>query len=780
VRLGGLAGWWENSRQWVAQRGQRGQHSQRSQRGRHDQRSPQTSARNAKKAGLFGLSRRATTLVVVAVILACTLASGLTPFLLYEQVSAMAKSGLQHIKNAESDLKKVQSNPLDATSIRTARDEFAAAHSDFSGISARLNLVGFAASAPKVGSKISGAQKLMPIAVEATQAGMVACDAMYTLASSLKNPFGTGGGTLTPDRVAAIADQWAQVHELANTIIPQLSQLTPGDLSLDPRIGPAVQQFRAKLPQITQLISDFDGVVSALPMLLGVDKPSTYLMLILDSSELRPTGGFIGNFGTLTINRGQMDPGLKITDITLIDYNTKFWDRIPASYKQVIPIPPQYDWLKQVWADPASATLSLRDSNLDPDYPTAAKAAIDMYDQLQPGAQKTLNYQKSTFKLYDPKANGEFAGVITLSLGFFVEALKATGSVNVSLSSNKGPINETVTSDNFVSLIHKYALGTGSTGSDSRVCGTTSCNKVFTSAVVKAFMDKVKSDPKQYIGKLGKILLASLRTKDVEFFLNDSKAEQTLIDLGIGATALAPKTGDSLFQVDANIGANKDNALLKYKMADQITVDQSGAATHKFTWQYTWPTDPNSLSETFKAVDAGPNYYAYSRIFTPPGATLISQSPNLRNFGMTDASAQTFNRAVFYGNVFVPAILSQTTSFGLSWKAPGVVTHDDAGYHYHLLIQRQAGIIWPLTLTIKLPACAKFVGAPQASGLTSPYANDVAAATPTATATPTDTATATPGTGTPATPNPVTVKGTTVTVTAPLTQDEQIQINYTC
>jgi hypothetical protein len=26
----------------------------------------------------------------------------------------------------------------------------------------------------------------------------------------------------------------------------------------------------------------------------------------------------------------------------------------------------------------------------------------------------------------------------------------------------------------------------------------------------------------------------------------------------------------------------------------------------------------------------------------------------------------------------------------------------------------------------------------------------------------------------------VTVKGTTVTVTAPLTQDEQIQINYTC
>src|SRR6185437_3725392 len=107
------------------------------------------------------------------------------------------------------------------------------------------------------------------------------------------------------------------------------------------------EQFRAKLPQITQLINDFDGVVAALPMLLGVDKPSTYLMLILDSSELRPTGGFICNFGTLTINRGQMDPGFKISDITLIDYPHKFPDRPP--YPQLIPIPPQYDWLKQVW-----------------------------------------------------------------------------------------------------------------------------------------------------------------------------------------------------------------------------------------------------------------------------------------------------------------------------------------------------------------------------------------------------------------------------------------------
>jgi hypothetical protein len=734
---------------------------------------------SSKKKRAFGLTRRATVWVVIAILLACVLASGLTPFLLYQQVNAMAHSGLQHIKNAETDLKKVQANPLDANTIKLARGEFAAANSDFSRISALLGPAGIASGAPKVGSKISSAQRVVPIAVEATQAGTLACDAMYTLASSLKSPFGTGGGTLTADRAATIAGEWSQVHELVNTIIGQLGQVTPADLSLDPRLGPAIEQFRAKLPQITKLINDFDGVVAALPQLLGVAKPSTYLMLVLDSSELRPTGGFIGNFGTLSVTRGQIDAGFKISDITQIDYNTKF------TTSQAIPIPTKYNWLLPVFADPTSASWSLRDSNLDPDYPTTAKYAIDLYSRLQPGAQATLDQQKSTLKLYDPKAGGEFAGVITLSLGFFVQALKVTGPIEVTLTTAKnGTIHETVTSDNFVSKIHYYALSSvGGTGSDSKSCGSTSCSKVFTSAVVQAFMAKIKSNVSQYIGKLGRVLLDSLRTKDIEVFINDPKAEQTLVDLNIGATVLAPKTGDSLFEVDANIGANKDNAFLVYQMADKITIDQSGAATHNLAWQYTWPNDPNTFAEAFKAVAAGYNYYAYSRVFTPPGATLISQT-GLQTFGQSEASTDTFNRKVFGGYAEAYSVLGLTSKFGLSWKTPGVVSHDSAGYHYQLLLQRQAGIVWPLTLTIALPACAKIIGTPQTSGLTTPTAvtTDGATATP-ATATPTATATGTPTT-TSTTPTPpastVTVKGTTVTVKGPLTQDQQIQINYTC
>lgn len=735
ARRGGRVGWLEASRQWAAVQGQ---HllgtGKRVAQGDTAPKSPER-------------RRRIITIVVLAVILVCGLGSSLTSVVLYVQMNAMAHSGLQHVKNAEADLKKVQSNPFDATSIQAAHDEFAAAYGDFSGVNARLNLVGLASVAPVVGSKVSGAQKLVPIAAEATQAGMLACDAMSVLAASLKHPFGTTGGTLTRDQYAIIVDKWAQIRPLAHTIIEQLGQLTPSDLSLDPRLGPIVGQFVTKLPQITQLVDDFDGVVAALPQLMGIEKPSNYLMLILDSSELRPTGGFIGNFGALGVNKGQMDPGFHITDITLIDANVKF-PYPQALYPQTIQIPDKYNWLKSVFDNPASASWSLRDSNLDPDYPTASKYAIDLYSQLQPGAQRNLSDQGSTLKLYDPKASGQFAGVITLSLGFFVQALKITKDIDVVLQTNHGTIHETVNSDNFVSKIHYYALsGTGGTGPDNQACGTTSCSKVFTSAVVKAFMDKIKANLSQYIGPLGKVFFESLRTKDIEIFVNDPKAEQALIDIGVGASVQAPKTGDSVFEVEANIGANKDNGFLQYKLSDQITIDQSGTATHKLVWQYIWPADPKTIAESFPAGGPGGNfnYHSHSRVFVPPTATYITQT-GLQGAGQTPASAETFNRQVLFGEAF--GYYGRTMTYSLAWKTPGVVTHDDAGYHYTLLFQRQAGIVWPQTLTINLPACAKVVGTPQTSGLTSL--------------------------------NAVTVKGTTVTVTGPLTLDEQFQINYTC
>ena len=668
-------------------------------------------------------------LVTLALLLAIVLALIPTPMLAYNNTMALARSGAAHLKNAETDFKALASAPTNVAMIDAAQSELQLAHDDFTQVELRVALLSPADLLPGAGAKIAAANKLLPLAVQGTQAGVLACDALKTLVTGLKNPLGASGGLTSADMDKLIYDV-DQIHSLYDEMLPTLMSLTPGDLSLDPRLGPLVDQLRARLPEATMLLDDLSGVAHSLPHLLGVGKPATYLVEVLDSSELRPTGGFIGNFGALTLSNGRLDSGFHISDITLIDSSVKFNN---APHKQFIPIPSKYNWLNAVFVDPNGNSWSLRDSNLDPNYPTAAQYALTLYPRLLPAAQKNLVAQHSTLTLYDPAKSGQFAGVITLSLGIFDQALKITGPLTIP------EFHQTVTSSNFVSLIHSYALGSKATGPDNKACGVTSCAKTFTSAVVSAFMTKVKSNLPEYVGPMGKLLYDSLKTKDLEVYLTEAPAQKALHDLGLSAEVAAPATGDTVFQVDANVGANKDNFFLKYKMADNVTVDTSGAATHRLAWSYQWPNDPATLKETFAA--GGIDYQSYSRVFTPPAAKLLSQR-GLVNFG----TGSEFGRKVFHGSV--TDSYGRTSSYAMSWKVPGVVTHDSFGYHYQLTFQREAGIVWPLNLSITLPKCASVNGAPTTSGLTS---QDV-----------------------------VTVVGNNVTITGPLTMDAHIDITYSC
>lgn len=692
--------------------------------------------------------------VMLFVILFCMIP---TPILAYTSTMGLAKDGVAHLKNAENDFKALGSSPTNLTLINNAQSEMQAAHNDFAQLQLRVGLLTPLGYAPKVGSKIAGANKLLPLAVQGTQAGVIACDALKTLVTGLKNPLGTSGG-LTAADMSQIASDVDQIQSLYGQMQPVLASITQSDLSLDPGLWPTISGVQTKLPEVSQMITDLDGMAHALPQLLGVGKPSTYLVLVLDSSELRPTGGFIGNFGTLSLDSGRLVSqgplAFHISDITLIDGSVKFPVGTGPGTVFVghapIPIPdqsPDYSWLKSIFLPGGTDSWSVRDSNLDPDYPTTAKYAMSLYSELQPDAQTNLKDQGSSLQLYDPSKSGQFAGVVTLSLGFFAEALNITGAIQV----NDGKIHETVTAQNFVSKIHYYALTYSVSGPDSQACGTTSCAKVFTSDVVKAFMDKVKSNLPLYLGRMGKLFYDSLHTKDIELYVTPTSAQALLHDLKLSAEVQAPKTGDSVYEVDANIGANKDNAFLQYQMSDQIALDDSGSATHKLNWSYHWPNIPGNgptnpgtnpyVTPNLTFAAGSPNYHSYSRVFTPPNAHFIAQS------GLSEFNHDTeFNRNVYHGAVY--AYPFQTSKYGISWSVPNAVVHDSAGYHYHLVFQREAGITWPLTLTVTLPKCVTTATPPVTSGLTNQ--------------------------------NLVTVKGNVVTITGPLSGDEQFQFDWNC
>src|SRR5260370_37900431 len=83
-------------------------------------------------------------------------------------------------------------------------------------------------------------------------------------------------------------------------------------------------------------------------------------------------------------------------------------------------------------------------------------------------------------------------------------------------------------------------------------------------------------------------------------------------------------SGDSVLEVDGNIGGRKANYVLKYSLSDQITLDAAGTATHHLAISYTWPPDPRLLQEIY-AAGINNRYHGYSRVYVPPNAALLSE-----------------------------------------------------------------------------------------------------------------------------------------------------------
>ncbi len=667
--------WGETTREWIA--AQRARFTRGGPGGRGE-------ARGAKAAPVsqrFLATRRAriVAIALVATILLCVVSPTAAALAQYNQ----ARSGLQHIKNAQADLTYIAAHPFDTARINHARTEFMGAEHDFSQVGGAIGLIpGPLTAIPALG----GAQRLLPIAAKAAQAGVLGCDALTILATKLKDPLNPSPNGLTASDIATISAKYTQIRALVADILSQVGTLRPSDLTLDSRLGPALATLKDKLPQIQQALDDGQTLLSLAPVLLGVDKPATYLVEVLDSTELRAAGGFIGNFGQLTMTGGHLN-GLNIKDVDILDASFR-------SGPKIIPLPAGYEW----FAD-ASTRWGFRDSNLDADFPTSAQYGEQLY-KLEGGA-------------------GELQGVVAVTPWMVRSALRITGPVDVP------EFNETVTADNMVDQIHKYQLTNGITRKPIDPNSGTSERKAFTGYLFKHFMQKVKDQSAQDMGKFTKLLLDSLHSKDVQVYLNSKDAETILRRYHFAGAIEAPDKGDSLLVADTNIYASKINYFLQNTIRDQVTLDANGTATHKMTLNYVWPPDPDTLVQSFP-YGYPRLYISYLRVYAPPNAQLLGQSavqPQNPGWQGAVASKQNFGRAEWGGKVYVSYGTSPNVT--LTWSVPHAATQSGQSWQYTSLIQRQAGYTYALDYSLTLPSCAKVVGAPP-SGFTAPSAQSMA------------------------------------------------------
>ena len=407
------------------------------------------------------------------------------------------------------------------------------------------------------------------------------------------------------------------------------------------------------MPAVRTTLAQVDTLLPVLPALLGIGTPSHFLLEILDSTELRPGGGFIGNYGIATLTGGRLTAA-HITDTYLLDRPFELAGKS-------IPFPSTYQWFANYLG---LSSWSLRDSNLDADFPTAAR-----YGE--------LNFEREG-------GNVPLQGVIAVTPSFIEQVLNITGPISMP------EYQETVTAQNLVSLIHFHQLGQGGSDLLPSPNGQSSQRKYFTELLGERLLARVQKLPSSDVAKFLGLAVSSLRAKDVQLYFNASQAENALHLLHLDGTIQSP-SGDHLFIVDANVAGGKTNSLIVNTVHDQVTIDENGNAVHHTTITYAWTLAGENYGTQL--------YHDYVRIYIPPGSTLSKQD-GWQPLGTSTA----FGSQVWSG--FFTLVHGQTRTISLLWTSHSVAKSDANGWHYQYVLQRQAGAQRTLVLQVMLPQCA--------------------------------------------------------------------------
>ncbi len=572
----------------------------------------------------------------------------------YQRDQLLAQEGMQHLLKSKAFLPAVAHNPLDAHTIAAMQHEFSAALKTLTQVDADLKSIpGVALSLPVYGPRLHAALHLVSLSLALSRVGMHSCDIMNLLIARLYSPLRAQTHGLTTADLSVIEQKLENIQASFATITHEIAQLQPSDMLVDPRISKLVGTLRTDIPTLQMWLHEIGKVLPLAPALLGIGTPANYFVEVLDSTELRPGGGFIGNYGTVTLSGGLLTDA-HITDTDLLDHPF-------ASSGMGTPFPPQYSWF-----DIARGNWGVRDSNLDADFPTVAQAA-------------EANYIRES-------GDVQLQGVVAITPAFMQNVLAITGPIVVPA------YRETVNAQNLISLIHYHQLGAGIEGSDNVPSpdGHSSLRKHFIALLAEQVLARVSKVAPSHAPQLLQLLANAIQTKDLQIYFNDPVVEAQLHHTHLDAS-IQVVPGDDLFVVDANIGANKANGFINSTLTDAITIDASGSASHHAVLRYAW-AQPGRVY--------GPSLYRdYVRVYVPRGSMLQTQD-GWQQQGTSDA----FGHEVWAG--FFTLQYGETRTITLDWRVPHAATYATQSWHYQEMLQRQAGTLWNVHEQVQLPSCA--------------------------------------------------------------------------
>jgi Protein of unknown function (DUF4012) len=472
----------------------------------------------------------------------------------------------------------------DPAVMQKAQAELQAAHHDFLALQSRLHsgtgLLGSVARLPGVDKKFVAADALASVGLDVTEMGLDLTGAALPILTRVRaGPLASGGPLLTLTDLQNLQQALTHADGYLTDVEAQLSGLDLSQLSLTAAQLATFNALHGQLPHLRDTLRQANQWLPPIAWMLGVGQPRHFLVQTLDRAELRPSGGFTGDYGVLTIGDGKLEP-FSLYNVNDIDYGLKtngwiFGKRPPA----------QYAW----WP---FANWGLRDANLSPDFPTTAKIITDVFRN---------------------EGGGEVDGVIHVSPVVISHALAVTGPISVP------EYNETITADNLEAKIHYYQQDPTGIAKQQQLNPndhTHSLRKRFTQLLGQLLQEKVKRLPLSQLVLLAKQVWKDVLTKDLQVYVTNQQVEDLLVKRHAAGQIDTTSKVDGYAFVQANVSAAKSTPYVAVTQRDDITLDAQGGALHQLT--ITLRNDPQG------PIYGYPTYRDYVRIYVPPQARFLS------------------------------------------------------------------------------------------------------------------------------------------------------------
>lgn len=432
--------------------------------------------------------------------------------------------------------------------------KFAAASGELSGLT--KGIADVLGKIPGLGMVESG-EHLLVVGQNISSAGKLIVEGISPFAGM---DIGSAQSSLT----GAIFQADANLRMALDKLKRAQSALAAIDIQdLPAEVRESVLSLKEKIPVMISGIGEFLSSSSVILEILGHYGPKKYLFIFQNPNEMRATGGFIGTYGVVDINRGYV--------------NSVFIDGIynPDGQLRASIVPPKP--IQKI-----SANWSMHDANWFADYPDTAEKVAWFYE-----------------KTGGPTVDGVFA-----MTPFIIEKLlRITGPIEM-------PEYDTViTAENFVENV-MYEV---EVDYDKEL----NQPKKIISDLAPILFNKIFNSDKSNWKEIIDILLESLEEKHILLYFFDEDVQGFVAKKNWDGRVMQTEK-DYLSVINSNINGYKSDGMIEEEISHEAEVQPDGSIvdTVVITRRHAGGA---SEYDWWNKVNAD-----YMRVFVPLGSELIS------------------------------------------------------------------------------------------------------------------------------------------------------------